>query len=162
MRDARAIGRWAAAHLPEPRLGRSAAAGFTLIEVLVVIVVIAVLATLVAPNVFRHVGSAKQAAAKAQLEMLGSAMDAYRLDLDAYPTTEQGLAALRTRPAGGNAAAVWNGPYLRREVPADPWGRPYIYRSPGTSNPEGYDLMTLGRDGREGGSGEDADVLGWK
>ncbi|HYH82069.1 MAG TPA: type II secretion system major pseudopilin GspG [Longimicrobium sp.] len=136
--------------------------GFTLIELLVVIVVITVLATLVAPNVFRHVGSAKEATARTQLEMLGSAIDAYRLDNDGYPSTEQGLAALRTRPASGPAPRSWRGPYLRRDVPLDPWGRPYLYRSPGTANPEGYDLLTLGRDGKEGGEGEDADVLGWK
>jgi general secretion pathway protein G len=138
------------------------ARGFTLIELLVVIVVITVLATLVAPNVFRHVGSAKEATAKTQLEMLGSAIDAYRLDNDAYPSTEQGLAALRTRPASGPAPTSWRGPYLRRDVPLDPWGRPYVYRSPGVANPDGYDLLTLGRDGKEGGEGEDADVLGWK
>jgi general secretion pathway protein G len=136
--------------------------GFTLIEILVVIVVITVLATLVAPNVFRHVGSAKEATAKTQLEMLGSAVDAYRLDNDEYPTTEQGLAALRARPEAAPQPRGWRGPYLRRDVPLDPWGRPYVYRMPGTANPEGYDLLTLGRDGREGGDGEDADVLGWK
>jgi general secretion pathway protein G len=136
--------------------------GFTLIEVLVVIVVITVLATLVAPNVFRHVGSAKEATAKTQLEMLSSAVDAYRLDNDEYPTTEQGLAALRARPEAAPQPRSWRGPYLRRDVPLDPWGRPYVYRMPGTANPEGYDLLTLGRDGREGGEGEDADVLGWK
>jgi general secretion pathway protein G len=149
--------RWGA---PRERWRR--AAGFTLIEVLVVIVVITVLATLVAPNVFRHVGSAKEATAKTQLEMLGSAIDAYRLDNDEYPTTEQGLAALRARPQSGPQPRSWRGPYLRRDVPLDPWGRPYVYRSPGVANPEGYDLLTLGRDGREGGEGEDADVLGWK
>ena len=147
---------------PERALSRGRTAGFTLIELLVVIVVITVLATLVAPNVFRHVGSAKEATAKTQLEMLGSAIDAYRLDSDAYPSTEQGLAALRTRSAAGPTPTSWRGPYLRRDVPMDPWGRPYVYRSPGTANPEGYDLLTLGRDGREGGQGEDADILGWK
>jgi general secretion pathway protein G len=144
---------------PERALNR----GFTLIEVLVVIVVITVLATLVAPNVFRHVGSAKEATARTQLEMLGAAIDAYRLDNDVYPTTEQGLAALRAKPATNPVPRNWRGPYLRREVPLDPWGRPYLYRSPGTANPDGgYDLLTLGRDGKEGGEDEDADVLGWK
>ncbi|HEX6745859.1 MAG TPA: type II secretion system major pseudopilin GspG [Longimicrobium sp.] len=149
-------------HWPAALRQRRPLMGFTLIEVLVVIVVITVLATLVAPNVFRHVGGAKEATAKTQLEMLGSAVDAYRLDNDEYPTTEQGLAALRARPAAGPAPRNWRGPYLRRDVPLDPWGRPYLYRSPGAANPEGYDLLTLGRDGREGGDGEDADVLGWK
>ncbi|HEX5727113.1 MAG TPA: type II secretion system major pseudopilin GspG [Longimicrobiaceae bacterium] len=136
--------------------------GFTLVEILVVIIVIAVLATLVAPNVFRHVGRAKDTTARAQIELLASAIEAYRLDNDAYPTTEQGLAALRQAPAVEPRARDWRGPYLRREVPVDPWGRPYLYRSPGTVNPETYDLLSLGRDGREGGAGEDADVLGWK
>jgi general secretion pathway protein G len=145
-----------------PPHSRTRPRGFTLIEVLVVIVVITVLATLVAPNVFRHVGSAKEATAKTQLEMLGSAIDAYRLDNDEYPTTEQGLAALRAKPETSPAPRSWRGPYLRRDVPMDPWGRPYLYRSPGVANPEGFDLLTLGRDGREGGEGEDADILGWK
>ncbi len=137
--------------------------GFTLVEILVVIIVIAILATLVAPNVFQHVGRAKDTTAKAQMEMLGAAVDAYRLDNDQYPTTEQGLAALNTRPTAGPAPRDWRGPYLKkREVPLDPWGKPYVYRSPGVANPEGYDLLTLGRDGREGGEGEDADILGWK
>ncbi len=137
--------------------------GFTLVEILVVIIVIAILATLVAPNVFQHVGRAKDSTAKAQMEMLGAAVDAYRLDNDQYPTTEQGLAALNTRPTVGPAPRDWRGPYLKkRDVPLDPWGKPYVYRSPGTANPEGYDLLTLGRDGQEGGTGEDADILGWK
>jgi general secretion pathway protein G len=90
-------------------------------------------------------------------------VDAYRLDNDQYPTTEQGLAALNTRPTAGPAPRDWRGPYLKkRDVPLDPWGKPYVYRSPGVANPEGYDLLTLGRDGREGGAGEDADILGWK
>ena len=138
------------------------AAGFTLVEILVVIIVIAVLATLVAPNVFQHVGRAKDSTARAQLEMLSAAIDAYRLDNDQYPTTEQGLSALRTRPSIDPLPRDWRGPYLKRDVPLDPWGRPYVYRAPGTANPDGYDLLTLGRDGREGGQGEDADILGWK
>ncbi|HEX8696813.1 MAG TPA: type II secretion system major pseudopilin GspG [Longimicrobium sp.] len=137
-------------------------AGFTLVEILVVIIVIAVLATLVAPNVFQHVGRAKDSTARAQLEMLSAAIDAYRLDNDQYPTTEQGLAALRTKPNVDPLPRDWRGPYLKRDVPLDPWGRPYLYRAPGTANPDGYDLLTLGRDGREGGQGEDADILGWK
>ena len=136
--------------------------GFTLVEILVVIIVIALLATLVAPNVFRHVGRAKDTTARAQVELLSAAVEAYRLDNDRFPTTEQGLAALRTPPTQEPRPRAWRGPYLRREVPVDPWGRPYIYRSPGTVNREGYDLLTLGRDGQEGGEDEDADVLSWK
>jgi general secretion pathway protein G len=132
--------------------------GFTLVEILVVIIVIAVLATLVAPNVFRHVGRAKDSTARAQMEMIASALEAYRLDNDAYPTTEQGLRALVKRAESAPAPRDWRGPYLKRDVPADPWGAPYVYRSPARDDPNGYDLLTLGRDGREGGEGENADL----
>ena len=141
------------------RAGRD---GFTLVEMLVVIIVIAVLATLVAPNVFRHVDRARDTTARAQIELLAAAVESYRLDNDVFPTTEQGLAALRTQPSTDPRPRDWRGPYLRREVPADPWGRPYLYRSPGVANPTSYDLLTLGRDGREGGTGEDADIVSWK
>ncbi len=136
--------------------------GFTLIEILVVIVVIGMLAALVAPNVFRHVGASREATARSQIELLGTALDAYRLDNDMYPTSEQGLAALQREPRGGPRPRNWRGPYLRKEVPLDPWGRPYMYRSPGTANTWGYDLLTYGRDGKEGGTGEDADIKSWE
>jgi general secretion pathway protein G len=132
--------------------------GFTLIEMLVVIVVIAILAGLVAPLVFRNVGDAKVSAAKAQIELLGLALDQYRLDNDYYPSTAQGLEALRTVPTGEPPARNWRGPYLKKTVPADPWGRPYIYTCPSPTNPNGYDLVTYGRDGKPGGDGEDADI----
>jgi general secretion pathway protein G len=133
--------------------------GFTLIELLVVIVVIGMLAGLVGPMIFRHVGDAKVSAAKAQLELFGLALDQYRLDNDYYPSTAQGLEALRTLPAGEPTARDWRGPYIRKPIPLDPWGRPYIYKSPGEKNPSGYDLLTYGRDGRPGGEGEDADII---
>jgi general secretion pathway protein G len=136
--------------------------GFTLIELLVVIVVIAVLASLVAPNVFRHVGAAKDATARSQIEMLGAALDAYRLDNGRYPTTEQGLAALWTAPTRGPQPSSWRGPYLRKEVPLDPWKNAYIYRYPGDVNRSGYDLVSQGADGKPGGEGDDADILSWK
>ncbi|HEX7119599.1 MAG TPA: type II secretion system major pseudopilin GspG [Longimicrobiales bacterium] len=136
--------------------------GLTLIEMLVVIVVLGVLATLVAPNVFQHVGSSKQAVARSQLELLGAALDAYRLDNDRYPTTAQGLEALRREPLSEPRPTRWNGPYLRKSVPLDPWDRPYLYRSPGERNPWGFDLASFGRDGVEGGEGEDADVTNWE
>jgi general secretion pathway protein G len=132
--------------------------GFTLIELLVVIVVIAILAGLVGPMVFRNVGDAKVTAAKAQIELLGLALDQYRLDNDYYPSTAQGLEALRTVPAGEPAARNWRGPYLKKGTPLDPWGRPYVYKSPGDRNAGGYDLLTYGRDGRPGGAGEDGDI----
>ncbi len=132
--------------------------GFTLIELLVVIVVITVLASLVGPMVFRNVGDAKVTAAKAQMELFGLALDQYRLDNDYYPSTAQGLEALRTVPSGDPAARNWRGPYLKKSIPPDPWGRPYVYQSPGQKNPTGYDLLTYGRDGRPGGDGEDQDI----
>ena len=121
--------------------------GFTLIEILVVIVVIAILATLVAPNVFQHVGTAKTTTAKSQIEMLSSALDAYRLDTGAYPTTQQGLQALMELPQV-DPPANWRGPYLKSEIPLDPWGHPYIYEFPGRINPSGYDLRSMGPDGQ--------------
>lgn len=135
--------------------------GFTLIELLVVLAIIAALAGLVAPELFRNAGDAKTQAARTQIEMLTLALDAYRLDNDAYPTTEQGLGALRTLPLAGDAPRNWRGPYLRRVVPADPWGRDYVFVSPGRENPQTFDLYTLGRDGRRGGQGEDADQTSW-
>jgi len=136
--------------------------GFTLIEVLVVIVVIAVLAGLVAPNVFRHVGEAKSVTARSQIEMLGAALDAYRLDNGGYPSTAQGLAVLWTAPPGDSRPTSWRGPYLRKEVPLDPWGRPYIYKSPGEQSAAGYDLLSYGADGQPGGEAEASDVVSWK
>ena len=136
--------------------------GFTLIEILVVIAVIAVLAALVAPNVFRHVGAAKDAAARSQMEMLGAALDAYRLDNGRYPTTAQGLAALWEEPAIEPRPTNWRGPYLRKRMPPDPWGNPYRYSYPGEHDPRGYDLLSLGADGRPAGEGEDSDVVNWE
>lgn len=136
-------------------------AGFTLIEMLVVITVIAILAGLVSPMVFRNVADAKRAAARSQIEALGLALDTYAMQNDGYPSTSQGLAALVRPPGGPPGAASWRGPYLKREVPNDPWGNPYQYESPGTVNPTTYDLLSYGRDGRPGGVGEDADLTSW-
>ncbi|MBL8998667.1 MAG: type II secretion system major pseudopilin GspG [Gemmatimonadetes bacterium] len=134
--------------------------GFTLIEVVVAMIVVALLATLVAPNVFRHVSSARTTTARSQIELLGSALDAFRIDIGRYPSATEGLEALWQRPAGVPDAR-WRGPYLRRRVPSDPWGRPYVFRSPGTVVTSAYDLLTFGADGVEGGEGEDADVTSW-
>jgi general secretion pathway protein G len=134
-------------------------AAFTLIEILVVVVVIAILATLVAPNVFQHVGTARETTARSQVEMLGAALDAYRLHTGRYPTTQEGLAALWERPV--NAPLTWRGPYLRRTVPLDPWGNAYDFVSPGEINRDGYDLRSLGVDGRRGGEGANADIVSW-
>jgi general secretion pathway protein G len=131
---------------------------FTLIEVLVVLVVLAILASLVAPNIFRNVETAKDATARTQVEMLSAALDAYRLDNGRYPTTEQGLAALQTAPATDPRPSNWRGPYLRKAVPMDPWGRPYVYRFPASAGKTGFELVTLGADGQPGGTGENADI----
>jgi len=135
--------------------------GFTLLELLVVLAIIATLVAVVAPSIFRNVGDAKTEAAKSQIEIFGLALDAYRIDNDAYPTSDQGLAALRTKPTSGTMPRNWRGPYLRKDVPLDPWGRPYVYVAPGVENPASFDLYTLGRDGKAGGSDEDADITSW-
>lgn len=135
--------------------------GFTLIEVLVVIVVIAVLASFVAPSLFRNVDDARVATAKAQIESFATALDAYRLDTGRYPSTAQGLGALNARPTV-DAPPTWNGPYLRKAVPVDPWGHAYAYVAPGLVNPQGYDLVSHGADGKPGGDGKDADLTSWK
>lgn len=142
------------------RGGARSRPAFTLIEILVVIVVIAILATLVAPNVFRNVGEAKSATAKSQIEMLVTTLDSYRLSTGSYPTTEQGLQALYERPTI-DPPANWNGPYLSKPVPLDPWNKPYYYVFPGQQNPNGFDLYSLGADGLPGGTGENADIVSW-
>lgn len=135
--------------------------GFTLIELLVVIAIIATLAAIVAPSIFGNVSDAKVSAAKSQIEMYAMALNAYRLDNDAYPTTEQGLDALRTTPTLGDVPRNWRGPYVMKVIAPDPWGRPYIYVAPGHANVTSFDLYSLGRDGQIGGSGEDADITSW-
>ena len=135
--------------------------GFTLIEMLVVIAIIGTLAAVVAPAVFRSVGDSKVSAARSQIEMYGLALNSYRLDNDVFPSTDQGLEALRTRPTAGEAPRNWRGPYLAKVIAPDPWGRPYVYVGPGHVNPQSFDLYSLGRDGRTGGEGEDADITSW-
>jgi general secretion pathway protein G len=135
-------------------------AGFTLLEVMVVVIVLGLLAGLVGPQIFGRVSEAKTTTAGTQLELLGVALDSYRLDNGFYPTTAQGLAALRERPAQAPVPANWRGPYLRKAVPSDPWGRPYLYRSPPEGGGTGFEVRTLGADGQPGGEGEDADLGG--
>jgi general secretion pathway protein G len=139
---------------------RRARAGFTLIELLVTIAIIATLAAIVAPSLFGNIGEARKGTAKSQIQILSLALDAYRLDNEAFPTTEQGLEALRSVPLA-DPPPNWKGPYLRQMVPLDPWGRAYVYVAPGLSNPNAYDLYTLGKDGKTGGDGEDADITSW-
>lgn len=131
--------------------------GFTLIEMLIVMVILGLLAALVGPRMFGKVGKSKQKAAKAQIALFETALDTYRLDTSRYPTTDQGLQALRVKPSG---VERWDGPYLPKEVPLDPWGHPYQYRSPGEHGD--FDIISLGADGSEGGQGEDEDVVSWK
>jgi general secretion pathway protein G len=138
---------------------KSRRTGFTLLEMLVVLVVLGLLAGLIGPQLFGRVGEAKTTTAKTQMELLGVALDSYRLDNGAYPVTTQGLEALMTRPTRQPAPANWRGPYLRKAVPMDPWGRAYLYQAP-VRGGEGYELRSLGRDGAEGGTGEDADLGG--
>lgn len=134
-----------------------AAQGFTLIELLIVMVILGLLAGLVGPRIFGRVGSAKTGTARTQIELLGTALDTYRLDNSMYPTTAQGLNALREKPQGVD---TWRGPYLPKPVPNDPWDRPYIYKSPGDHGD--YDLSSLGLDGQPGGEDENADVNSWE
>ncbi|MEW6299499.1 MAG: type II secretion system major pseudopilin GspG [Thermodesulfobacteriota bacterium] len=131
--------------------------GFTLIELLVVMVIIGLLASLVAPRFIRQEEKAKVKAAKAQIEMLGTALDTFRLDVGRYPTTQEGLEALRQRPSG---VERWDGPYLKKEVPRDPWGNPYVYRSPGEQEP--YELFSYGADGVAGGGEDGTDIKSWE
>jgi general secretion pathway protein G len=127
--------------------------GFTLLELLVVIVIIGLLAGYVAPRYFSQVGRSEVQVARAQIESLEKALDQYRLDMRRYPSAEEGLAALVAKP---QAADTWQGPYLKKAVPTDPWGRAYVYRMPGDKGE--FQLLSYGRDGKPGGNGEDADI----
>lgn len=136
--------------------------GFTLIELLVVIVIIGVLASVVAPRFFGRTEQGKIAAARAQIENMAVALDNYQLDTGYYPSGEQGLKALLSKPGGKPAAEGWRGPYLKaQELPKDPWGNAFVFVSPGKVNSEWYDLLSHGKDGREGGDGDAADVANW-
>ena len=127
--------------------------GFTLLELLVVIVIIGLLAGYVAPRYFAQVGKSEVQVARAQIDSLEKALDQYRLDVRHYPSAEQGLDALVAQPQGETG---WAGPYLKKAVPTDPWGRAYVYRVPGQKGE--FDLYSLGKDGQPGGTGQDADI----
>lgn len=131
--------------------------GFTLIELLIVMIILGLLAALVAPRMFGKVGTSKQKAAQAQIALLETALSTYRLDVGRFPTTEQGLEALRIQPEGQE---TWDGPYLPKEIPLDPWGKPYEYRYPGEHGD--FDIISFGADGQPGGEGEDTDIVNWK
>jgi general secretion pathway protein G len=136
---------------------RLAERGFTLVEMLVVITIIALIMGLVGPRVLNFLGESKVKAAKIQIESLTSALDLYSLDTGHYPSSSEGLEALMQRPGG---VATWSGPYLKGNVvPKDPWGKPYVYRSPGQHG--AYDILSYGADGQEGGDGAAADITSW-
>jgi general secretion pathway protein G len=129
------------------------ALGFTLLELLVVIVIIGLLASYVGPKYFAQLGKSEVTIAKSQIESFEKALDTFRLDVHRYPTSEEGLAALSVKPT---AADNWNGPYLKKDVPLDPWGHPYAYKVPGAKHE--YQITSYGRDGQPDGSGEDANI----
>jgi len=131
-------------------------AGFTLLELLVVMVIIGLLAGYVAPRYFAQIGKSETKAARAQIDAFEKALEVYRLDTGRYPATEQGLDALMKQPAGETR---WQGPYLKKALPQDPWQHAYVYRYPGEHGD--YDILSYGRDGKAGGEGEDADVTNW-
>ncbi|SFL84924.1 type II secretion system major pseudopilin GspG [Rugamonas rubra] len=130
------------------------AAGFTLLELLVVIVIIGLLAAYVGPKYFAQLGKSEVTIAKAQIEAFEKSLDTFRLDVGRYPSTEEGLAALQVAPA--TAGAKWNGPYMKKSVPPDPWGHAYQYKAPGSKAE--FEILSLGRDGKPNGTGEDADI----
>ncbi|PKB24241.1 type II secretion system major pseudopilin GspG [Janthinobacterium sp. 64] len=131
-----------------------AARGFTLLELLVVIVIIGLLAAYVGPKYFAQLGKSEVTVAKAQIEAFEKSLDTYRLDVGRYPSTEEGLGALLVAPPA--AGTRWNGPYLKKAVPLDPWGHAYQYRAPGSKGE--YDIVSMGKDGQPGGSGDNADI----
>jgi len=131
-------------------------AGFTLLELLVVMVIIGMLAGFVGPKFFAQIGKSQVKTARAQIDALEKALDQYRLEVGHYPSTEQGLAALNERPSG---EAKWSGPYLKKAVPMDPWSHEYLYKMPGEHGE--YDLFSYGKDGQPGGSGEAEDITNW-
>ena len=142
--------------LPPAPLQHRRTRGFTLLELLVVMVIIGLLAGYVGPKLFAQIGKSEAKVTRAQIDALQKALDQYRIDIGRYPDSAQGLAALVQRPAD---EPRWSGPYLAKAVPTDPWGRPYLYTSPGSHGE--YDLQSLGKDGQPGGDGDDADLTSW-
>jgi general secretion pathway protein G len=135
----------------------SSTKGFTLTELLVVLVIIGLLAALVGPVLYQRINPAKQSVAQAQIDNFMTALDSYFLDVGKFPTQQQGLAALRTRQ---ESDSKWKGPYLKKEIPSDPWGNQFVYRSPGRNG--GYEVTSYGADGKEGGEGDNADINSWE
>ncbi len=131
--------------------------GFTLMELLLVLVIVGLLAAVVGPTLYQRIKPAKETAAREQIENFSTALDSFVVDVGRYPTTQEGLNALRVKPEG---VEKWNGPYLKKEIPSDPWGSPYQYRAPGRNG--GYEITSYGADGRVGGEGENADINSWE
>ncbi|HYZ85023.1 MAG TPA: type II secretion system major pseudopilin GspG [Bryobacteraceae bacterium] len=144
--------------MQEIKRRRTRQAGVTLIEMLVVVTIIALFAALVGPRLFRQTDTARLVQAKAQINSFMTALGSYKLDTSTFPTTEQGLQALRVKPEGVNN---WNGPYLPQEIPTDPWSRPFVYKYPGEHGDE-PDIISYGADGQPGGDGVNSDILSWK
>lgn len=142
--------------MKQDKQGKRLDAGFTLLELLVVMVIIGLLAAYVGPRYFSQVGKSEVKATKAQINALEKSLDQFRLDTGHYPTMEEGLASLVTKPSN---EARWEGPYLSKGVPPDPWGNLYAYKIPGEHGE--YDLFSLGKDGQPGGTGEAADITNW-
>jgi general secretion pathway protein G len=140
---------------PKRLTNRSRPSGFTLLELLVVIVIIGLLAAYVGPKYFAQLGKSEVTVTKAQIEAFVKALDTYRLDNGHYPTTEEGMAALLIKPATANPNK-WNGPYLSKDIPLDPWGQAYVYHSPGSKGD--FEIISYGKDGQAGGTGENADI----
>ncbi len=126
-------------------------------ELLLVLVIIGLLAALVGPTLYQRIKPAKESAARAQIENFATALDTYYIDVGRYPNSQEGLKALRTKP---ESTEKWNGPYLKKDIPLDPWGNAYVYRTPGRNG--GYEIMSYAADGREGGEGENADINSWE
>ena len=131
--------------------------GFTLMELLLVLVIVGLLAAVVGPTLYQRIKPAKETAVRAQIENFATALDNFMVDMGRFPSTQEGLKALRAKPDGSEK---WNGPYLKKDIHNDPWGNSYLYRAPGRSG--GYEIVSMGADGREGGEDENADINSWE
>jgi len=138
------------------KISQTCVSGFTLLELLVVMVIIGLLASYVGPKYFAQIGKSETKSAKAQIDALAKALDQFRLDVGHYPSSAEGLSALFTKPAN---VPKWVGPYLQKNVPLDPWGKPYLYKQPGEHGE--YDLLSYGKDGQSGGTGDASDITNW-